>query len=545
MANLKKQFPVIDLFAGPGGLGEGFSSYDDEGGNRRFRVALSIEMDRAAHKTLELRSFYRHLPETARGDYYEYLRAKTSREELFRTHPDAAAAAKSETWCFRLGREPHKVEARIRDALGDNPGSWLLIGGPPCQAYSVAGRARYRDARRRWRKQRLYEHYLRVIARFRPTAFIMENVKGLLSSRRKSGLIFEQIRRDLADPEQAIAQNGEPASRWLNGDSALNHGPRSGGKYRVFSLVQGSLFPDDGDFVIRAEEYGIPQRRHRVILLGLRADVDVVLSTLKPSPTLLSTEDVLKGLPSLRSRITKVPDSFESWVGALEDGLDAGIFDEADPGTLRRIRRAIDDSVEHQAIGGRFVSGGIAPRRLSAELFRPDLGGVCNHESRAHMKKDLWRYVFAAAFAREHGRSPVLQDFPRFLLPEHDSVVQALLRRSGNFSDRFRVQVQDKPATTVTAHIAKDGHYFIHYDPAQCRSLTVREAARLQTFPDDYLFEGTRTEQYTQVGNAVPPLLARQLAAIVCPVLDATLEWSHRQLKHDAGTPIHDRRPDA
>jgi DNA (cytosine-5)-methyltransferase 1 len=259
------------------------------------------------------------------------------------------------------------------------------------------------------------------------------------------------------------------------------------------------LFPDDGDFVIRAEEYGVPQRRHRVILLGLRADVHVALGTLKPSSTPRSTEDVLKGLPPLRSRITGVPDSYESWVTALEDGLDAGVFDEADPGTLRRIRRAIDDSVGHQAIGGRFVSGGIAPRRLSAELFRPDLGGVCNHESRAHMKEDLWRYVFAAAFAREHGRSPVLRDFPRLLLPEHGSVVQAL-RGGGHFSDRFRVQVQDKPATTVTAHIAKDGHYFIHYDPAQCRSLTVREAARLQTFPDDYLFEGTRTEQYTQVG---------------------------------------------
>ena len=136
------------------------------------------------------------------------------------------------------------------------------------------------------------------------------------------------------------------------------------------------------------------------------------------------------------------------------------------------------------------------------------------------MKEDLWRYLFAACYAMHHGRSPTLHNFPPKLLPHHRSVVQALRRGSGHFSDRFRVQLADKPATTITAHIAKDGHYFIHFDPSQCRSLTVREAARLQTFPDDYFFEGGKTQQYMQVGNAVPPLLARQLASSVCPILE-------------------------
>jgi DNA (cytosine-5)-methyltransferase 1 len=129
------------------------------------------------------------------------------------------------------------------------------------------------------------------------------------------------------------------------------------------------------------------------------------------------------------------------------------------------------------------------------------------------MRSDLHRYFFASTFACVHGRSPVLEDFPTELLPVHKNVPEAL--RDGTFHDRFNVQLAGHPATTITSHISKDGHYFIHYDPTQCRSLTVREAARIQTFPDNYFFEGPRTEQYKQVGNAVPPFLARQVAEIV------------------------------
>ncbi len=145
------------------------------------------------------------------------------------------------------------------------------------------------------------------------------------------------------------------------------------------------------------------------------------------------------------------------------------------------------------------------------------LGGILQHESRSHMRSDLQRYLFASSFAKEYGCSPKIQNFPPELLPAHANVSS----ESVPFADRFKVQMGEHPSTTVVAHIAKDGHYYIHHDPSQCRSLTVREAARLQTFPDNYFFEGNRTQQYAQIGNAVPPLLARKIAVLVSDLIGA------------------------
>lgn len=158
--------------------------------------------------------------------------------------------------------------------------------------------------------------------------------------------------------------------------------------------------------------------------------------------------------------------------------------------------------------GGRFVTH---PRTSAGSIDwwigkNAPTDGFANHETRGHMTSDLLRYLFASSYASVNGKSPRATNFPENLAPLHKSWI------SGGFNDRFRVQLENLPSTTFTSHISKDGHYFIHPDPTQCRSLTVREAARLQTFPDNYFFEGNRTEQYVQVGNAVPPLLGYLIA---------------------------------
>ena len=149
------------------------------------------------------------------------------------------------------------------------------------------------------------------------------------------------------------------------------------------------------------------------------------------------------------------------------------------------------------------------------------MSGVFNHETRGHIEEDLERYLYVSTYTKVMGKSPKLQNFDRAFLPDHNNAKKAIAmatapkKEKGKhslFNDRFRALNANKPSPTITSHISKDGHAFIHPDPTQCRSLTVREAARIQTFPDNYYFCGGRTQQYVQVGNAVPPLLANKIA---------------------------------
>lgn len=493
------KIPIIDIFAGPGGLGEGFSSYK-AGGESVFKIALSIEKEYFAHQTLQLRSFYRQFPEgQIPVDYYLHLKGKISKDELFLRHPKEAEAAENEAWKATLGDTPAgTVDDRISEAL-DGKGEWVLIGGPPCQAYSLAGRSRMAQEQKKHLKDIkhfLYEEYLRIIEEHQPALFVMENVKGLLSAvvPDETGSMFEKILKDLQRPGYKIYSLSTKPEKYLEDGSP---------KYK-----------SSADFLIKSERYGIPQSRHRVILLGIRSDLDVQPSKiLAGSKKGVSVRRAISDLPKLRSRISArdTTDTFETWSTILKE---FPVSNELDEKLCSLINGKLGKLI-HDDTGAEFLSFSnkkIDRNPLKKWYFDPRLSGACNHASRSHMSSDLHRYFFAACYAALNKKSPSLNEFPKNLYPKHDNVSN----NDGTiiFADRFRVQVSNRPSTTVVSHISKDGHYYIHYDPTQARSLTVREAARLQTFPDNYFFEGQRTSQYQQVGNAVPPLLAKKIAAI-------------------------------
>jgi len=495
--------PVIDLFAGPGGLGEGFSALTTEAGSRAFRLALSVEKDEVACRTLRLRAISRQLKSNgASGLYFSLLRGEISRQE-FDLHPlvkHVSDEATAEVMNAELGHaDPSALDARIRKALG-HAADWVLIGGPPCQAYSLPGRSRRtNDATfESDEKHFLYREYLRIIRSHVPPVFIMENVKGLLSSRHAGSRMFDRILRDLSSPSAHL-------------------------EYEIRSLVVKDagfgLKPED--FIIESERYGVPQRRHRLILFGVRSDLSFRdHQLLEPARQKVGVSEVLSGMPAIRSRLSRIPDSPEAWHAVVEGAAAAlrGWGHPAERRVAAAMKAAARAASATSGTGGSFVSSAATARGMSASLkhwiLDPQLGGVIQHEAKSHMSGDLARYLFAACFAQELGVSPKLADFPAALLPDHANAINT----AGGlipFSDRFRVQVACEPGSTVVSHIAKDGHYYIHCDPAQCRSLSVREAARIQTFPDDYFFEGNKTQQYGQVGNAVPPLLATQIARSV------------------------------
>lgn len=508
---------VIDIFAGPGGLSEGFAAVTDAKGQPVFDVMLSIEKEEQAHATLLLRTFFRQFHDSIPDAYYRLLRGEIDQEALFKAHPAEAKLATARSWHATLGpkgEDPANVRRRIRETVG-NDTDWVLIGGPPCQAYSIAGRSRNQGNPdydpRTDERQRLYVEYLQILAEHRPAVFIMENVKGILSATLENERVFHRILEDLRDPAKAIAREGR-------GEKHI----RKGG-YRIHSLTENHVF-ENGTLrgsVIEAEKYGIPQARHRVILLGIRDDINGVKPRILTEQKAVSTTSVIGSLPKLRGGLSPPKkDSPAAWKSCLQsqtksrwvnagtrkvDGLALSLF----------IRERLGEiALPRAGRGAEFLKGEITAN-YAPEWFEDDrIGGVCNHRSRSHMRTDLHRYFYAACYAKHHGHSPTLKHFPTDLLPDHVSVDDAI-ENGGNFSDRFRVQVGSQPSTTIVSHMSKDGHYYIHPDPLQCRSLTVREAARLQTFPDNYFFCGNRTAQYTQVGNAVPPLLARQIGEIV------------------------------
>jgi DNA (cytosine-5)-methyltransferase 1 len=528
--------PVIDLFAGPGGLGEGFA----RASSVRFEIAVSIEKDGMAFETLQLRAAHRSL---ARGGLATRERWAlwdailndspwNIAFEMLGSSGDAAIeaaceVARRESWNHELGPGSREqvslgIRQRLRPFMRGRhlPDNIVLIGGPPCQAYSVVGRSRNRGTEgylaESDHRHFLYREYLHVINEFRPAVFVMENVKGILSSRVSDRRIFETITADLKRP-----------------DIACGHDTQLG--YVLVALPQGSSMqsnPEPADYIVEAEKYGVPQARHRVIILGVREDVLARAGTVNRlrARATSTVNDVTFDLPALRPELSYRGKGM-TWLDSLDLPLMSTALHELRvsgrpteqrvAALMERVRARLKGRIDLGSGADRmqFERGAMSGPKVHARWYRDrPLRLLANHQSRAHMPSDLVRYLFVSAYGVEAGESPRLSDFPRCLLPEHRNVDPSN-PEDAIFKDRFRVQIANRCSMTVTSHIGKDGHAFIHPDPLQCRSLTAREAARLQTFPDSYVFLGNRTSQYSQIGNAVPPLLAAQIAEVVAGVL--------------------------
>lgn len=468
--------PVVDLFAGPGGLGEGFSRVEDGKGRKVFKTVISIEKDPYARQTLRLRAFYRHhrdsrtrLPEA----YLRVLKANTAREKSLALDQLAhepmwkRVCVEIPEWVrggrksCELGPDNLEIHAAIKDRLKGEP-NWILIGGPPCQAYSLVGRSRMRNHEGLIQDARhfLYREYLAVIHKFKPTIFVMENVKGLNTAKVAGVPILPMIMKDL----------------------------ESAG-YALKSIAQSEL---PSDFMVKSERFGVPQTRHRMIIVGVRLSEIGLAEKLRPieqGQVVETVQNAIYGLPKLEALDSSTP------------------------------RAQVKESLKGKPCIERECECYFESRKLVKFITSksPQLSGlIFNHEARSHMPEDLKRYQWWVDNATETTSPRLNGKIPKSLLPKHRNSAAG---GASAFSDRFKVQVSGRPCGTITSHISKDGHYYIHYDRTQARSFSVREAARIQTFPDDYFFMGNRTQQYHQVGNAVPPYLAYQIGQRVWEAL--------------------------
>jgi DNA (cytosine-5)-methyltransferase 1 len=434
---------AVDLFAGSGGISEGFI-------NAGFNVAAFLECDPSAAKTLRSRAAFHEFRSTRRlWHYNRYFREEISFEELLRKFPDLADRIEASVVEKAFGKHRYvDLIAALRNALKlqrlGKPN--VLLGGPPCQAYSLVGRSRDPNRMQNDGRHFLYQHYLDVLSDLQPDFFLLENVPGLLTAKANGEDTFEKILTDFAQIEPAY----EVAPTY----SEYRRNPRG--------------------YLIDSSWYGVPQKRKRVLLIGYRkrlAEKHPSIRTvfkqllLQKLNTVLTVDDAIGDLPPL-----KPGEGNDGWYG------------DYDFKQLKAYQLAM----------------------------RSRSPGISNHRARTHMGSDLERYRFFINHHLNGDKRATLLDLLTerpHLKPEHDHL--------DKFIDRFKVQWWTRPSATIMAHIAKDGHYYIHPDQHQCRSFTVREAARCQSFPDNFKFEGPRTEQFKQVGNAVPPRMAQAVAKVL------------------------------
>lgn len=404
-----QKYKFIDLFAGCGGLEDGFMQTGD------YECISSVEWQKPQVDTLRhrLKNKYNILDADESVLHFDIQRE----DELFN------GWSNDENFGSSLGLDHYVKKSNGVD---------LIIGGPPCQAYSIAGRIRDENGMRNDYRNYLFEHYLSVVKRYNPKVFVFENVPGILSAKPNDKKIIEII-------EEEFKKSGYVISNKIQ-------------KYGV----------------VDASKYGVPQRRKRVILLGVRKDLD-------------SLDSIYDKIDDFYNIILPKYQQKELTVGEAIDDLPkiSPIWDEE--------KRTNKKAYTYQE-------------------------GINWHIPRYHNLRDMDIYKMLAEDI-ETGEKKYTNAA---------AITKIYEQKVGSKSPihRYHVLRKDEPSTTIIAHLYKDGNRFIHYDSSQARSITPREAARLQSFEDDFNFIGSQGSVYQMIGNAVPPKLALAIGKAVKEFLD-------------------------
>lgn len=411
----------LDLFAGAGGLSEGFlrAGYDP---------VAHVEMDVAACFTLRTRVAYHWLRKQNKLDVYtKYLSQEITRKDFYDQVPRNVLGS---VLNYEISEETLPQIFVDIDRMLNGEKLDIIVGGPPCQAYSIAGRSRSKNKMVGDKRNYLYKHYAEFLKKYNPRYFVFENVLGLLSARDEDGTLHLDNMR--------------------------------------------SLFRESGYFtdfrVLNASDYGVLQNRKRIILIGYRGDTDVFYPDIPKTERRHLVSELFKDLPVI----------------------------QAGEGEMKPVKT-------HPYFGRYLFESGIKD---------DDIEYVTLHQARPQTEKDLEIYRIVVDTWNNSKRRLSYDELP-VSLRTHNNV--------SCFLDRYKVVAGNLHSTqTIVAHISRDGHYYIHFDIEQNRSLTPREAARVQTFPDNYYFESasgrpSRTLAFRQIGNAVPVCLSYCVAIALLP----------------------------
>ena len=415
----KKPYTFIDLFAGAGGLSEGFV-------RAGFTPIAHIEMKQDACNTLKTRSAFHYLQNHGQLSIYEdYLKNKkegTDGSVLWAQVPSGVTDA---AICATIGEDTINGIFEKVDSLKGDKTVDIIIGGPPCQAYSVAGRARMGKAVEEDPRNELYKYYVQFLERYQPKMFVFENVLGIITAKRGE---------PFADLKKLVDELG----------------------YDMDAKVQ------------IASEHGVLQNRQRVIIVGWKRNTSDKFGypeLAKESMPYTVMNDLFSDLPIRKAGEGKLcePISYTRPLSEMEYLDKSGIRGVLDFTTQHLARPTNDNDREIY--------------KIAVEMWKDG--------------KQRLNYAKLPTRLQKH-------------------------KNKETFLNRFSVVDPDGCSHTVVAHIAMDGHYYIYPTPNptmdNVRSITVREAARLQSFPDDYYFEGSRTSALMQIGNAVPVILAQKIA---------------------------------